>query len=181
MREYRDGILLFELTDRKVWSYALKDSAGLNKFYEGNKNKYMWNERVDAEVFNCSDKKIGQEAYKLALKNKSAGDIQLKQNKENAQSKVSVISGKYEKGQYDAVDQTNWMAGTSALKMLPDSSYQFLRINKVIVPEPKSLKEAKGFIISDYQEFLEKNWMQELRSKYAIVVNNEVFRALIKK
>jgi peptidyl-prolyl cis-trans isomerase SurA len=181
MREYRDGILLFELTDRKVWSYALKDSAGLNKFYEGNKNKYMWNERVDAEVFNCSDKKIGQEAYKIALKNKSAGDIQLKLNKENAQSKVSVISGKYEKGQYDAVDQTNWMAGTSALKMLPDSSYQFVRINKVIVPEPKSLKEAKGFIISDYQEFLEKNWMQELRSKYAIVVNNEVFRALIKK
>jgi len=181
MREYRDGILLFELTDRKVWSYALKDSAGLNKFYEGNKNKYMWNERVDAEVFNCSDKKIGQEAYKMALKNKSAGDIQLKQNKENAQSKVSVISGKYEKGQYDAVDQTNWVAGTSALKMLPDSSYQFVRINKVIVPEPKSLKEAKGFIISDYQEFLEKNWMQELRSKYAIVVNNEVFKALIKK
>jgi peptidyl-prolyl cis-trans isomerase SurA len=181
MREYRDGILLFELTDRKVWSYALKDSAGLNKFYEGNKNKYMWNERVDAEVFNCSEKKIGQEAYKMALKNKSAGDIQLKQNKENAQSKVSVISGKYEQGQYDAVDQTNWVAGTSALKMLPDSSYQFVRINKVIVPEPKSLKEAKGFIISDYQEFLEKNWMQELRAKYPIVIDNQVFKSLIKK
>ena len=181
MKEYRDGILLFELTDRKVWNFALKDTLGLNKFYEANKNKYKWNERVEVEIFNCSDKKIAQEAYKLAAKSKTAGDIQLKLNKENINSKVSVIPGKYEKGQYDVVDQTNWVVGTSPLKMLADSSYQFVRINKVSKPEPKTLKEAKGFIISDYQEFLEKNWMEELRAKYPIIVSNEVFRALIKK
>ena len=70
--------------------------------------------------------------------------------------------------------------GVSPVKMLNDSTYQFVRVNKLVAPEPKSLKEAKGFIISDYQEFLEKNWMAELRNRYPIVMNDAVFKQLIK-
>jgi peptidyl-prolyl cis-trans isomerase SurA len=181
MKEYRDGILLFELTDRKVWSYALKDTVGLEKFYEANKTKYMWGDRVEAEVFNCTNKNMADAAYKLAKKKKSAGDIQLKVNQLNPAGKVSVIDGKYEKGQYDVVDNAGWVLGTSPVKMLNDSTYQFVRVNKLVAPEPKSLKEAKGFIISDYQEFLEKNWMAELHNRYPIVLNDAVFNQLIKK
>ncbi len=181
MREYRDGILLFELTDRKVWSYALKDTAGLEAFHNQNKSKYMWGDRAVAEVYNCTDKKIATAAHKLAIKNKTVPAITTKLNNNKTNSKVSVIEGKYEKGQYDVVDNAGWQAGVTAPKMLADSSYQFVRITRIASPEPKSLKEAKGFIISDYQEYLEKSWLTELRQKYPIVVNEQVLKGLVRK
>lgn len=181
LREYRDGILLFELTDRKVWGYALKDTAGLEKFHEANKEKYMWKERISVEIFNASGEKIAKEAYKLAKKGKEAGDIQLKLNSKNPNEKVSVIKGKYEKGEYDVVDNIEWKKGVTPAVKQDDNSYQFIRVNTVHAPEPKTLTEAKGFVVSDYQEYLESTWLEELRNKYPIVVNENVLQSLVKK
>jgi peptidyl-prolyl cis-trans isomerase SurA len=181
MREYRDGILLFELTDRKVWSNAVKDTVGLQKFHDDNKTKYMWGNRADVQIYNASDAKIANAAYKLAGKGKTPAEIQKKLNVANAKSKVSVLEGKYEKGQYDVVDKIEWKSGLTTLNKLNDSSYQFIFVKQIATPEPKSLKEAKGYVVSDYQEYLEKKWLSDLRQKYPITLNNDVFRALIKK
>lgn len=181
MREYRDGILLFELTDRKVWSNAVKDTVGLQKFHDDNKTKYMWGNRADVQIYNASDAKIANAAYKLAGKGKTPAEIQKKLNVANAKSKVSVLEGKYEKGQYDVVDKIEWKPGLTPLNKLNDSSYQFIFVKQIAAPEPKSLKEAKGYVVSDYQEYLEKKWLSDLRQKYPITLNNDVFRALIKK
>jgi peptidyl-prolyl cis-trans isomerase SurA len=181
MKEYRDGILLFELTDRQVWGKATKDTIGLQAFYEANKTRYMWKDRAEVEIYNCSDLKIAEEAHKMAEKNKPAEEIQKKLNKEGSRSKVSVISGKYEKGAYDVVDKTDWKKGVTAVNKLNDSSYQFVFVKEIVQPEPKSLKEAKGYVVSDYQEYLEKKWLADLRNKYPIVVNQQVFKSLIKK
>ena len=182
MKEYRDGILLFELTDRQVWGKATKDTVGLQAFYEQNKTKYMWKERAQVEIFNCSDLKIAEEAHKMAEKGKSGEEIQKKLNKEGSNSKVSILSGKYEKGQYDVIDKTEWKKGlTPVNRMGSDSSYQFIYVLDIVKPEPKSLKEAKGYAVSDYQEYLEKKWLTDLRQKYPVVVNQEVFKSLIKK
>jgi peptidyl-prolyl cis-trans isomerase SurA len=181
MKEYRDGILLFELTDRQVWGKATKDTIGLQSFFDANKTHYMWKDRADAEIFNSTDTKIAEEARKMAEKGKSVEEIQSKLNKEGSRSKVSVISGKYEKGQYDVVDKTNWVKGLTPVTKLNDSSYQFIFIKDIAKPEPKTLKEAKGYAVSDYQEYLEKKWLADLRNKYTINVNQAVFKSLIKK
>jgi len=181
MKEYRDGILLFELTDRQVWGKATKDTVGLQAFYEANKTRYMWKERAQVEIFNCTDQKIADEARKMAEKGKSVEDIQKKLNKEGSNSKVSVINGKYEKGAYDVVDKAGWKKGITPVTKLNDSSYQFVNVVAIVQPEPKSLKEAKGYAVSDYQEYLEKKWLADLRQKYQLVVNESVFKSLIKK
>ena len=181
MKEYKDGILLFELMDRMVWSKAVKDTVGLDEYRKKNETKYMWGERAEAEIFNCNDKKLCAEANKMASKGKTKDEITSKLNKAGAASKVSVIEGKYEKGQYDVIDSLEWKAATSALTTLNDSSFRFVRINRIAGPEPKNLKEAKGFVVSDYQEYLEKTWLAELRNKYPIALDETVFRALIKK
>ena len=181
MKEYRDGILLFELTDRQVWGKATKDTTGLQAFHEQNKTKYMWKERADVEIYNCSDKKICDAAHDLAAQGKSAEAIQKQLNKEGSNSKVSVLSGKYEKGQYDVVDKSSWKKGLEPITKINDSSYQFILVKEIIKPEPKTLKEAKGYAVSDYQEYLEKKWLADLRQKYAIEVNQPVFKSLIKK
>ncbi len=181
MKEYRDGILLFELTDRMVWSKAVKDTAGLQAFHEQNKTKYMWGNRVEAVIYNTTDKKLADAAYKLATKKKDANAIKTKLNKEGATAKISTIEGKYEKGQYNVVDEIEWNVGTTPVKLLDDSSYRFIVVKSLVAPEPKSLKEAKGYVVSDYQEYLEKTWIAELRKKYPIVLNENILKTLVKK
>jgi len=181
MKEYRDGILLFELTDRQVWGKATKDTVGLQQFYEANKSRYMYKERANADIYNCSDEKIATEARKLAEKHESPEEIQKKLNKEGSTSKVSIISGKYEKGAYDVIDKTDWKKGLTPATKLSDGSYQFIDVKEIVKPEPKTLKEAKGYAVSDYQEYLEKKWLADLHLKYPIAVNEQVFKSLIKK
>jgi peptidyl-prolyl cis-trans isomerase SurA len=180
MKEYKDGILLFELMDRMVWTKAVKDTAGLETFRKNNEQKYMWGDRAEAFIFNSNDKKLNDDAYKLATK-KTPTEIKDKLNKAGAKAHLSVIEGKYEKGQYDVVDRTNWKVGLSPINKINDSSYQFILIKQIVKPEPKTLKEAKGYIVSDYQEYLEKTWLAELRNKYPIVVDENVLKSLIKK
>lgn len=182
MKEYRDGILLFELMDRQVWSKAVKDTVGLEAFHNEYKTRYMWGDRADVVIYNCSGEKICSDAYKLAQKGKmSSADIKAKLNKEGSSSRISTIEGKYEKGQYDVVDKIEWKAGLTPIKKLNDSSYQFIMVKAIVGPEPKSLKEAKGYVVSDYQEYLEKTWLEVLRKRYPVVVDQNVFRSLIKK
>ena len=180
MKEYKDGILLFELMDRMVWTKAVKDTSGLESFRKNNEQKYMWADRAEAVIFNCNDKKICDDAYKMVGK-KSSAEIKEKLNKDGAKAHVSIIEGKYEKGAYDVVDKTNWKLGVTPINKINDSSYQFILIKQIAKPEPKTLKEAKGYIVSDYQEYLEKTWLAELRNKYPITVDEHVFKSLIKK
>lgn len=181
MREYRDGILLFELMDKQVWTKAVKDSVGLEEFRQKNAQKYMWGPRAEAVIFNCTDEKICNNAFKMAQKKNTLDAIKAKLNKEGSNSKVSTIEGKYEKGQYDVVDNTGWKVGYTPVQKLNDNSYRFVWVKRVADPEPKSLKEAKGYIVSDYQEYLEKSWLQQLRATYPIQVNQDVLRSLIRK
>ncbi len=180
MKEYKDGILLFELMDRQVWTKAVKDTVGLETYRKNNEQKYMWGDRAEAVVFNCNDKKICDEAYKLSTK-KQVDEIKAKLNKDGAKARVSAIEGKYEKGQYEVVDKTEWKVGPTPVAKLNDSSYQFVLVKQIVKPEPKSLKEAKGYIVSDYQEYLEKTWLADLRNKYPIVVDDSVLKSLIKR
>lgn len=181
IKEYRDGILLFELMDRQVWTKAVKDSTGLEEYRKKNASRYMWNNRAEVEIFNCNEEAICNDARKLADKKKTAEEIKTKLNKAGAKTHVSAIEGKYEKGQYDVVDKIEWKPGITPVNKINDSSFQFILVRQIVGPEPKSLKEAKGYIVSDYQEYLEKTWLAELRGKYPISVDETVLTSLIKK
>lgn len=181
MKEYRDGILLFELMDRQVWTKSVKDTTGLEEYRQKNASKYMWGNRADVVIYNVNDAKLAEAANKLAKKGTDANAIKAKLNKADAKAKISTIEGKYEKGQYDVVDKIKWEPGVTSVEKLNDSSYRFVVVKSIVGPEPKSLKEAKGYITSDYQEYLEKTWLEGLRKKYPIVVDEAVLRGLIKK
>jgi len=182
MQEYRDGTLLFALTDQKVWSKALQDTTGLKAFHEANKKNYMWDQRLDAGIFTARDAKTAKAARKLVAKGKlNTQAILDKINaKDSTKSLLTSQEGIFEKGQQQLIDQTAWAAGISDNITNPDNSITFVQVKKVIPPTPKSLEEARGFIVSDYQEFLEKDWIKILREKYPVNVDYNVFNTLIK-
>ena len=172
LKEYRDGILLFDLTDQKVWSKAVKDTAGLKAFYEQNKNNYLWDERADVLMYNCANDKIAKEVRAMLKKNKSEKEIVDAINK-TSQLNVSVESITYLKGENKDVD-ANWKQGVVATNIKKDGKEIVLVVNKVMGKTPKTIAEAKGMITADYQNYLEKEWLAYLKNKYSVKVNEDV-------
>ncbi len=183
MKEYRDGILLFELTDQKVWSRAIKDTAGLEAFYEQNKNNYLWEERLDASIYTCKNATVAKAARKLAKAQEKKGytdkDILAKINTDSIP--VLKINSKYFLHKENSlIDNVPWQKTITADQNI-DSSVVFVVVRGIIAPTPKSIREAKGMITADYQNYLEKQWIDELKAKYKVDVDRTVFESLIKK
>jgi peptidyl-prolyl cis-trans isomerase SurA len=178
MQEYHDGIMLFDLKDKKVWSKSVSDTIGLEAFHKQNETKYMWKERLKVYTVLCLDEKTELAAMKMAKAGKSNAEILAKLNKK-IKGAVIIDSAKYEKGANPAFDKL-W--DTKGVVDLPNenNTYRFQIVFGVVPAEPKSLKEAKGPATSDYQNYLEKEWIQELRNKYPVTVNNPALGNLFK-
>lgn len=176
MTEYHDGILLFDLTDRKVWSKALNDTLGLEAFHAQTKSKYMWKERLSYQVYNCLDPKVKAAAIKMLKAGKSESEVLAKLNKKISNS-VVVKDLKAEKT--DPAASKLWdVKGVSDI--IEEGSNKFYWVTGVIPAEPKTLKEAKGIVTSDYQDYLMAEWVKELRSKYPVTINEAIILELTK-
>ncbi len=181
MQEYRDGIMLFEITDENVWSKALKDTLGLEEFHKQNLANYMWGNRVEAVVYKSKDFKIAKATRKLVAKRAKKGtsiDAIRAEVNESSQLNLQTEKGSFSKGDNETVDGVNWVLGISADKVNADGSVTFVEITKVLEPTPKTLQEARGLITADYQTFLEQNWIKELQSKYPVEVKRDIFDSI---
>lgn len=179
MREYRDGILLFDLTDKMVWSKAVKDTSGLETFHAENKNNYKWPERCEATIYTCSDAKVAATLRKgLTKKKKTAAEIIAELNKANP-SAVTTRDGKFGRGENEFVEATGWTPGLSA-DIAKNNMISIVDVKAVLPPTAKTLEEAKGVVTADYQTYLEKTWLQSLHDKYSVKVNNEVLESMWK-
>jgi peptidyl-prolyl cis-trans isomerase SurA len=178
MKEYRDGILLFELTEDKIWSKASKDTTGLEAFYKANKNNYMWGERVDASTYtlNSTDKNVVSGFMSLLNKNLTDNEL-LEAINNDSTTILSVDRRKYEKGENEQVDKVKWAAGETS-ETVTDGKTIIIKINEVLAPEPKKLNEARGVVTANFQDYLEKQWIKELRNKYPYDVNEEVLSSI---
>ncbi len=181
MKEYHDGILLFELTDKKVWSKAVSDTVGLQEFHKAIQNKYMWGERADITTYTVKPEVL-KAVKKAVVKGKmTPGAIAAKYNTKDTEA-VSFENSKHEKGHHETLDKMNWTKGAvSEDKTNADGRITFVKINDILAPAPKLLNEAKGFIISDYQEYLEKSWIAELKAKYPVQIMPGVLDTMVKK
>ena len=187
VKEYHDGILLFNLTDKMVWTKAIEDTSGLELFYSENKNNYMWGDRLEATLYTFNkkefEKKIISLAGKIGKKNLNETDERTKfMAKEAAKDTtftLDIVKNKFSKSDNDIIDAIAWTPGLKETQMR-DSLYVIVYVNKLLAPEPKRLNEAKGLITADYQNYLEKMWLDELRAKYVVVIKEEVFNSMIK-
>jgi len=175
MREYHDGILLFDLTDEKVWSKAVKDTVGLEAFYEAHKAEYMWDDRLHAIVYSCQDESTAASVRKLIKSKKKDGlsnlDI-LKTMNETSQLTLEIDSAKFSKGDNEVIDKISWKKGITDNVSLNNRVY-VVEVLDILPPEIKLLPEIRGFITSAYQNQLEEAWIVELREKYPVVVHKE--------
>lgn len=180
MTEYREGILLFDLTDKMVWTKAVQDSVGLKAFYEKIKNNHLWGERVEGGIFYCADEKIASKVRKDVNRGKMTGVEILKKYASENPLNLRVEEGKFEKSAKDVLGKIEWKPGISDNQKI-ENQVVFVHIKKVLAPEPKQLSEIRGIVTSEYQNVLEKSWIEGLLKKYPIVVNEATFQSLIKR
>ena len=175
MKEYRDGILLFELMDNKVWSKAVTDSTGLAGYHEEHKSEFMWEERLDVAVYLCANQEVAEKAMSMVKEQQKVGfsnDSLLNTLNTDSQFNLRIESGRYEKEDNTLVDAFAWQKGLSEVKAI-DGKSVFLLVRDVLEPQPKELNEARGVVTAAYQSFLEEQWIAELRKKYSYEVNRE--------
>ncbi|MFW6020129.1 MAG: peptidylprolyl isomerase, partial [Bacteroidales bacterium] len=173
LKEYRDGILLFNLMTEKVWSKAMKDTSGLKEYYEQNKDDYMWGERLHATVYKSPNKDAVKMARDLVKQNIPAETIADSVNAVD-EYQLSVNTQRFSKGENNIISDLKWNQGLTDI-MKADGEFVFVNKHEKLDPEPKKLEKVRGLVIADYQNYLEQQWIKELRSKYDFKVNRDVF------
>lgn len=178
MNEYRDGILLFDLMDEEVWSKAVKDTAGYEAYFNEHRNDYKWDKRVDASIYTFTNPSVAPKVLALAQLGKDDVDI-LAEIDNDSLHVVKFDRRKFSKGNNENVDAVKWKDGYSEIINSEDGTPQFMiRINEKLKPMLKELDECRGMVISDYQNLLEKQWIDKLKTKYKVVINEEVLKDL---
>ena len=173
VKEYHDGIILYEIMSDKVWNKAVKDTSGLKKFFEQNRSKYTWSDRIDATVYECLNNEIAETVFKMikndTINSKHVLDIINKESELNLKVKMN----KFEINQVSYLKNRSFTLGVNPIFEF-EGKYYAIKVSDIIKPMNKEFSEAKGTVTSDYQNFLEKSWMEELIKKYPIKIYSEV-------
>ena len=179
VEEYRDGLLLFDLMETEIWNAAKKDSVGLQTYYNNHKDNYFWNQRVDAVVASSAKKTTIKKVQKLLQNNQTPEQIKAAINSE---SEIDVI---FTSGIMDAQHQSlpadfKFKTGVSDIYKF-NEGYIVANVKEVLPKETKSFEEAKGAVISDFQNHKEANWILSLEEKYQVNVNQDVLESVKKQ
>ena len=174
VQEYKDGILLFDLMDQEVWSKAVKDTVGLEEFHQHNADKYMWDDRAYAYIITITRPESLPKVKALLDSGIELDSLRSTIQRDSIPA-VFVRKGYYQKGDNTFVDQTEWKVGVrNEIPSTVDQSTTIVCIKELRKPEQKTLKEARGLVTSDYQVELEQKWVQELKERYPVKINENV-------
>ena len=177
LNEFKEGNLLFEIMQRKIWDPASTDSAGLKNYYSTHKDKYWWESSADAIILTATNANASEEYRKKIKENYK--DWQKYINTSNGQ--LQGDSGRFELGQIPVVERTNFTEGlvTANVRNETDNTVAFAYIIKLYPNrEVRGFADARGFVINDYQLYLEEKWITELKKKYPVKINEVVVKSL---
>jgi len=180
MKEYRDGILLFEISDQNIWTKAIKDTAGLKEFYKSNKDTWKWPNRISGTLFTSESKKTVNKVKSLKLKKSLSNDsIMSTLNKDN------LFNLKYENKIIDDFKKYNLAFKDLEKGFNGPFNYQekwiLIYVEDKLPQRNKELKEAEGIIVSAYQNYLENQWLSSLKEKHKISINYETLYSIKQK
>ncbi len=181
VREYHDGLLLFEISNQTVWDKAAKDSVALTNYFKKNKKQYKWDEpRFKGMVFHV---KVPEDvdAVKKCVKGlpfeKWAERLRTTFNNDSV-IRIRVEKGLFKKGDNKLIDRDVFKVAdvkVDSVKGYPiDATYGKL------LKKPQDYTDVRGLVVADLQEELEKQWVAELRKRYSFSVNEEVLKTVNK-
>ena len=174
VREYHDGLLLFEISNQTIWDKAAKDSLALANYFKKNKKKYKWDEpRFKGMVFHV---KVPEdvEAVKKSVKGlafeKWAERLRTTFNNDSV-IRIRVEKGIFKRGDNAYIDKLVFHKDTTTRQV---KNYPIDDVYGKLIKKPENFEDVRGQVTADYQDMLEKQWVAELRKKYAVKVDEAV-------
>jgi peptidyl-prolyl cis-trans isomerase SurA len=177
MKEYHDGILLYEVMTDKVWNKAIKDTAGLRVYFNANNNKYVWGERANAYVYECTSKEVAAKVATLLKSDTISSKTIIGIINKDSELNLRVRTGKFETATTSYLKNQVIKKGVNPVYQFENKFY-VVKVDELLPAGPKLLSEAKGAATSDYQTYLEKQWLEEIAKKHPIIVNKQVLYSL---
>lgn len=178
-REYYEGILLFNVSEKQVWRKAMTDTAGLRDFFAQRRDQYRWDTRYQLYLVDAASEKLLRKARRKIKRGNAPREVLAKLN-DDSKLAVAIDSGTYEKEALPLRLPENVEAGEFSPVKVENDRYKQAYVRAILPPQDKALKEIRGQVASDYQDYLEKKWVEELRQKSPIKVNEEVFSRVVK-
>lgn len=180
MDEYRDGLLLFDLMEKEIWTKSKTDSLGLKSFYDKNLKNYQWKNRLDVTILSSTKLDIIKKAQKYLNNDKSVDFIKEKLNIKDGAVNIMSKVGVFEEGNEALPKNLQFETGIS--EILKDGEYYFVtKVNATLPAGPKELDQCRGKAINDYQQYLEENWVKDLKNEFKVEVNQTVFESIKKQ
>jgi len=179
MEEYRDGLLLFDLMEKEIWEKSKTDTLGLEAFHKANSGKYMWKKRYDVLVISSTKGDIAKKAHKLMKQGKNGDEIKAALNTDGVIN-IMASSGVFEEGS-EALPKTILFNKGLSDVVKEDNYYYVVQVNEIKEAGPKLLEECKGRVINDYQQYLEENWVANLKQEFNVSINKDVFEEVKKQ
>lgn len=176
MQEFKEGNMLFEIMEREVWTKASNDSLGLKKFYNSNRQKYMWSESAGILMFSCADEKLAMAAIEAIGKGKNWRLVA-----DESDGQVQADSGRYEIAQLQLPENVSLTEGmiTKPVVNSGDNTTSFIKVLRLFpANQQRSFEEARGLVINDYQAAIEEKWIEALKRKYPVKIYETVFQSL---
>ena len=178
IQEYHDGILLFNISNDKVWEKAIKDTAGLKTFFEQNIKRYAWQTpHYKGKIIYCKDPataKTLQKKFKKMTASQIAEHI-ASLNKDSVVIKYK--SGLWEKGENPVID--NLAFGNKAASYQTPKEYPYIFVaGKVLKSMPETYTDVRAAVVTDYQDYLEKSWIADLEKRYPATVDTKVLERI---
>lgn len=177
MQEYHDGILLFEVSNNEVWEKASKDTAGLASFFKKNKEKYNWDKpHYKGRIIQCKTENVFNAAKEIVKTHpKDSLDKMLRQLNDSVIN-IRIEKGLYVQGDNKFIDKHAFKTDAAAE---PDTNYPYVFVTgSMLNLTPEEYTDVRGLVTADYQEYLEKVWIESLRKKFAVKINDKILKTI---
>jgi peptidyl-prolyl cis-trans isomerase SurA len=179
VKEYHDGILLFDVSLREVWDKASQDTEGLAAFFKANKKNYVWDEpRFKVHMIYAKNEtaaKVAKQIVKTAHPDSVMSYLNQRVNVDSVMY-VRVERGIWTKGKNAAVDQLGFKIKDT--EYVPNEEFPIVIAVGKVIKAPEVYTDERGQVTTDYQDHLEKQWIANLRKKYPVVIYREVLQGL---
>jgi peptidyl-prolyl cis-trans isomerase SurA len=174
LKEYYEGILLFDIMEKEVWNRASEDSVGLLDYYNNNSGRYKAGERIQADIYSSTTKDHIHQLKQLIQKDDSVSATQLIER-----YKIHSETGNFEKSDRAIFSKIPWAVGV--YEMMNNNLNYLIVVKGLLPPGVKTFEEAKAEVISDYQNHLEQRWIASLKKKYPVKLNKKVKASVVEQ
>ncbi len=179
MTEFHDGILLFDISEKRIWNRVQEDSSGLHDYYELHKNEFLTRKAMEAKIYTLrngkNDRKLLSSYRKYSDRSDCDSLMRRRLSRDN-DTLLTIREGRFEMGDDPELDRIRWVTGIQQAKL--NNYPSLVVIKRIFEPEPRPFDEVQGEIMTGYQEFLENEWIKQLKEKYTVKIDNLVLEEI---